>query len=54
MKKSSFFIAVSVMTLALVVAVVGITAAWFGDTYDYRDKTIRRQIPICLNNYYYS
>ena len=40
MKKSSFFIAVSVMTLALVVAVVGITAAWFGDTYDYRDGPI--------------
>ena len=40
MKKSSFFIAVSVMTLALVVAVVGITAAWFGDTFDYRDGPI--------------
>lgn len=37
MKKSSFFISVSIMTLALIVAVVGVTAAWFGDVLEYRD-----------------
>ena len=40
MKKSSFFIGISIMTLALIVAVVGVTAAWFGDIYDYRDGPI--------------
>ena len=40
MKKSSFFLGISIMTLALIVAVVGVTAAWFGDIYDYRDGPI--------------
>ena len=40
MKKSSFFIALSIMTLALIVAVVGVTAAWFGDIFEYRQGPI--------------
>ena len=35
MKKTSFFMGVSIMTLALIVAVVGVTAAWFGDIMEY-------------------
>ena len=37
MKKSSFFLSTSIMTLALIVAIVGVTAAWFGDSSEYRD-----------------
>ena len=37
MKKSSFFVGILIMTLALIVAVVGVTAAWFGDLLEYRD-----------------
>ena len=39
MKKSSFFLSTSIMTLALIVAIVGVTAAWFGDASPV-DKTI--------------
>ena len=49
MKKSSFFISVSIMTLALIVAVVGVTAAWFGDVLDYRDP----EGPINVSNVMY-
>lgn len=37
MKKSSFFLSTSIMTLALIVAIVGVTAAWFGDVSEYSD-----------------
>ena len=40
MKKSSFIFATSIMTLALIVAIVGVTAAWFGDLFEYRSQTI--------------
>ena len=40
MKKSSFIFATLVMTLALIVAIVGVTAAWFGDIFDYRSDII--------------
>ena len=40
MKKSSFIFATLVMTLALIVAIVGVTAAWFGDIFDYRSDVI--------------
>ncbi len=37
MKKTSLFVAASIMVLAVIVAVVGVTAAWFGDIREYRD-----------------
>ena len=40
MKKSSLIFATSIMTLALIVAIVGVTAAWFGDIFEYRSQTI--------------
>lgn len=40
MKKSSFFVGILIMTLALIVAVVGVTAAWFGDIFEYHQGPI--------------
>ena len=40
MKKSSFICVTLIMTLALVVAIVGVTAAWFGDLTEYHDGPI--------------
>ena len=46
MKKSSFIFATSIMTLALIVAIVGVTAAWFGDIFEYSDNKL---IPMGCN-----
>ena len=37
MKKISLFVTASIVVLAVIVAIVGVTAAWFGDITEYRD-----------------
>ena len=37
MKKTSILLASTIMILAVIVAIVGVTAAWFGNQYIYNE-----------------